>query len=62
MEEKLTPINDGTSLNQDASLHKERFLVDYSSKKGWDSKNLSTEQLLEITSNPGYKKAGLIFG
>ena len=62
MEEKLTPINDGTSLNNESVLHKERFLIDYSSKKGWDPRNLSTEQLLEITSNPGYKKAGLIFG
>jgi hypothetical protein len=64
MENNMTSINDGTNnknYNESASL-RERFILDYSVKKGWDPKQLTTQQMLEITNHPGYKKAGLVLG
>lgn len=40
---------------------KEDFKNKYAELKGWDSDNLTSEQLLEIQSQDGYKKAGMLF-
>lgn len=36
-------------------LLRERFINEYSKKKGWNSKELSTTQMLEIVSQKEYK-------
>jgi len=45
---------------EDQTLLRERFINDYSRKKGWDSNNLSPTQMLEIVQQGGYKNPGLI--
>lgn len=43
-------------INQDEMiLLRERFINEYSKKKGWNSKDLSTTQMLEIVSQKEYK-------
>lgn len=46
----------------DVSALREAFIQSYSREKGWDAKNLTHEQLLEITSQKGYKTPGMILG
>jgi len=41
---------------------REKFIIDYSKKKGWNHKELSTTQMLEIATNKEYKNPGLILG
>ena len=53
--------NNGLSDNE-ISLLRERFISEYSKKKGWNPKELSTTQMMEILSDKGYKNAGLILG
>lgn len=36
-------------------LMRERFINEYSKKKGWNAKELSTTQMLEIVSQKEYK-------
>lgn len=40
---------------------KEAFVEKYAKMKGWDNKNLTTEQLNEIVQQPEYKNPGLLF-
>lgn len=61
MKEELIKSTHNLSKNE-ISILRERFLCDYSSKKGWDPKNLTTEQVLDIVSQPSYKTPGLIKG
>jgi hypothetical protein len=50
-------------INQDeAILLREKFIKDYSKKKGWNAKELSTTQMLEIVSQKEYKTPGIILG
>lgn len=53
--------NTGLSL-EETTLLRERFIVDYSKQKGWNHKELSTQQMLEIVSQKGYKTPGIILG
>ena len=53
--------NNGLS-EQDIILLRERFISEYSKKKGWNPKELSTTQMMEILSDKGYKSVGLILG
>ena len=39
---------------------REKFIQEYSKKKGWDEKNLSSVQMLEIVSQSEYKNPGMI--
>jgi hypothetical protein len=41
---------------------REKFIVEYSKKKGWNHKELTTQQMLEIATNKEYKNPGLILG
>jgi hypothetical protein len=41
---------------------RERFIVNYSKKKGWNYKNLTTKQMLEIVTKPEYKNPVIILG
>jgi hypothetical protein len=46
---------------EDINLLREKFVIDYSRKKGWDNSNLSPNQLLEIVEQIGYKNPGIIY-
>jgi hypothetical protein len=45
---------------QDETFLREKFIIDYSKRKGWDKENLSPTQMLEIVQQSGYKNPGLI--
>ena len=46
--------------DEDDILLREKFINEYSKKKGWNPKELTTTQMLEIATQPGYKTPGLI--
>ena len=51
------------ALPKDESLLlREKFINEYSKKKGWNPKELSTNQMLEIVSQREYKTPGIILG
>jgi len=61
MEDKnLKMIKNEAIPGDEKTLLRERFINEYSRKKGWNSKELSTTQMLEIVSQREYK--GLILG
>jgi len=43
-------------------LLREKFISEYSKKKGWNSKELTSTQMLEIATQKEYKNPGLILG
>jgi hypothetical protein len=43
-------------------LLREKFIIEYSKKKGWNPKDLSSTQMLEIATQREYKNPGLILG
>ena len=47
---------------QELNMLREKFLNEYAKNKGWNVKELSTNQMLEIVSHPSYKAPGLILG
>ena len=47
--------------DEETLLLREKFISEYSKKKGWDPKELSTTQMLEIATQKEYKNPGLIF-
>ena len=53
--------NTGLSI-EDTTLLRERFIIDYSKEKGWNHKELSTQQMLEIANQKQYKTPGLLLG
>lgn len=55
-------IKKTTLSDEEISLLREKFLVEYSKKKGWNPKELSTTQMLEIATQKEYKNPGLILG
>lgn len=54
---KSTSMNNG-----DINLLREKFISDYSKKKGWDKNKLSPDQMFEIVQSPEYKNPGIIYG
>ena len=48
--------------SEDVTLLRERFINEYSRKKGWNPKELTTNQMLEITSQREFKTPGIILG
>lgn len=71
MDENL--INDGRYINNDNVIKssnnltkeelislREKYIHEYSKKKGWNSNNLSPDQLLEIVESNGYKNPGML--
>lgn len=44
----------------DNSTDKYKFVVEYAKSKGWDINNLNDAQLMEIRSQEGYKKSGMM--
>jgi hypothetical protein len=60
MEDKLIKNNPISS--DETTLLREKFIGEYSRKKGWNPKDLSTTQMLEIVSQKEYKTPGIILG
>lgn len=60
MEEQLTKKTPLSS--EETNLLREKFIVEYSKRKGWNHKELSTTQMLEITTHKEYKNPGLLLG
>lgn len=54
---KSNPISD-----EEVTLLREKFIVEYSKKRGWNYKELTTTQMLEIATNKEYINPGLILG
>lgn len=56
-------IKSTNNLNKnDLALMQEKFISEYARKKGWDSKNLTPNQMLEIVQQKAFKSPGLIRG
>ena len=47
---------------EEINLLREKFISEYSKNKGWNPKELSTSQMLEIVSQKEYRSPGLILG
>jgi hypothetical protein len=63
MENKDFEMIKNNALPKDESLLlREKFISEYSKKKGWNPKELSTNQMLEIVSQREYKTPGIILG
>jgi len=63
MEDKnLKMIKTEAIPSEEASLLREKFISEYSKKKGWNPKELSTNQMLEIVAQKEYKTPGIILG
>ena len=63
MENKDLKLIKNEALPKDESLLlREKFISEYSKKKGWNPKELSTNQMLEIVSQREYKTPGIILG
>lgn len=43
-------------------LLREKFISEYAKKKGWNFKELTSTQMLEIATQKEYKNPGLILG
>jgi len=55
-------IKKGALSEEETTFLREKFIVEYSKKKGWNHKELTTQQMLEIATNKEYKNPGLILG
>lgn len=53
--------NTGLS-SEETTLLREKFIIGYSKEKGWNHKELTTQQMLEIANQKQYKTPGLILG
>lgn len=54
-------LSKNTNLSeQEIQLLREKFINKYSKEKGWNPNNLTTQQLLEITTQKEYKSPGLL--
>jgi hypothetical protein len=63
MENKdLKMIKNEALPKDEALLLREKFISEYSKKKGWNPKELSTNQMLEIVSQREYRSPGIILG
>ena len=55
-------IRNSSLSKEETDLLREKFVNEYSKNKGWNSKELSTNQMLEIVSQKQYKTPGLLLG
>jgi hypothetical protein len=63
MENKdLKMIKNEALPKDEALLLREKFINEYSKKKGWNPSELSTNQMLEIVGQREYKSPGIILG
>jgi hypothetical protein len=59
--DNLIKSTNGLNKN-DLQMLREKFVQDYSRKKGWNSNALTPNQMLEIVEQSYYKNPGLIKG
>jgi hypothetical protein len=45
---------------QEVTMLREKFISEYSRKQGWNSKELTTHQMLEISTHKEYQNPGII--
>lgn len=62
MKKEPEMIRNQSMSKEEINLLREKFVNEYSKKKGWNSKELSTQQMMEIVSHKQYKSPGLILG
>jgi hypothetical protein len=62
MEKEPEMIKNQLMSKEEINLLREKFVTEYSKNKGWNSNELSTQQMLEIVSHKQYKSPGLILG
>lgn len=63
MEDKnMKMIKNDPISTEESTLLREKFISEYSKKKGWNPRELTTTQLLEIASQKEYKTPGIILG
>lgn len=55
-------IKDTGLSQEETNLLREKFIIEYSKTKGWNPNELSTQQMLEITTQKQYKSPGLLLG
>lgn len=53
-------IKNETISEKDVKMLREKFKTQYAVSKGWDPANLTSEQMIEITTQKGWKSPGLI--
>ena len=58
-DEHLIKGNDRLS-KDDENMLREKFVSEYTRKKGWDKESLTPTQMLEIVQQSGYKNPGMI--
>lgn len=61
-EKKSDLIKNQAISKEETTLLREKFIGEYSKKKGWDPNSLSTIQMLEIATQKEYKTPGIILG
>jgi len=61
-DKKVDLIKNQAVTKEETVLLREKFISEYSKQKGWDPKNLSTTQMLEIATQKEYKTPGIILG
>lgn len=54
---KDSPINE-----EEVIILREKFITEYSKKRGWNSKELTSTQMMEIVTHREYKTPGIILG
>jgi len=63
MEDKnVRMIKNDPMSSDESTLLREKFISEYSKKKGWNPRELTTNQMLEIVSQKEYKTPGIILG
>ncbi len=59
----MSNIKNKSPLTEEESLIlREKFIVEFSKKRGWNPEELTSTQMLEIVSCREYKNPGLILG
>jgi hypothetical protein len=59
--DNLNLIKDTSKISkEDENILREKFVSDYTIRKGWDKENLSPTQMLELVQQNEYKNPGLI--
>ena len=53
-------IKNETISDKDVKMLREKFKNDYAMSNGWDPLNLTSEQMIEITTQKGWRSPGLI--
>jgi hypothetical protein len=62
MKKEPEMIKNQAMSKEEINLLREKFVNEYSKKKGWNSNELSTQQMMEIVSHKQYKSPGLLLG